>query len=339
MDEERNTRVGNASRAWRPCVVPVVALVLGLSTAPLAPAQSGPGVGPNPVLRPGSGSYAGGLPTAGNDGAGRDSKSLLSLLQEEAALLENFGPDHPQVQSVRERIRLTRANLARKPVAPAETTGAEGPPPIRLTGAVGREPPHLTPALEEGTVEANAAPLPAATAPPAAVRVEPTYKNPPETRSPAVLDLVLQWIGLAVVCTVGLAGMALLAYVSYRKGGTGSPLIQVHLVNTQTGGKDAPAGPQPPAPAGPQTREPTPARAEPGAGVASPVAADEAATTETSEDTIVKQVLAMNLQLKAEMMKAAGEGGEPTPFGATGAAVPGLPVAKENPARAGLKNR
>ena len=52
----------------------------------------------------------------------------------------------------------------------------------------------------------------------------------------------------------------------------------------------------------------------------------------------MKQVLAMNLQLKAEMMKAEGAGGEPAPFGPEGVDVPGPDDATEESGSGGKRN-
>ena len=52
------------------------------------------------------------------------------------------------------------------------------------------------------------------------------------------------------------------------RAGAGSPLIQVHLVNTQTGGKEAPGGYPAAGLLGAAVHEATPARAEPAAAVA-----------------------------------------------------------------------
>ena len=63
--------------------------------------------------------------TGGGDGAGREPTSqvaeqqFLRLLQEEQVLLEEFGPDHPAVRSVRARIRAVRDFLDSLPPPPA----------------------------------------------------------------------------------------------------------------------------------------------------------------------------------------------------------------------------
>ena len=296
--------------------VHIAALVLALSTAAFAPAQSGPALPPGlmPSFSIGGGSgeanplppTADEIPTreaeppAAGDAKAVSDPPLLSLLQEEARLLENFGPDHPQVQSVRERIRLARANLAAK--------RQDDPPAVRLlpevitlTGATGREPRPVT------------ADADAPRSPPARVPEEPTPKNRSDPEPPGPFGLVLQWIGLGAVCSFGLAALALLAYLSYRRAGGGSPLIQVHLVNTQSRASEPPAGNPPPLPVDRSHREAPPAQAKPAVETRTEWTAGD--TLEGRDAAIAEQVLAMNLQLKSEMMKAEGAGGEPAPFG------------------------
>ncbi len=64
------------------------------------------------------------LAKPGNEGVGQDppgsveERVLLPLLLEEKRLLENYGPRHPKVISVRERIEIAREHLAQHPPAP-----------------------------------------------------------------------------------------------------------------------------------------------------------------------------------------------------------------------------
>jgi hypothetical protein len=306
----------------------IATFVLALSTATFAPAQSGPALPPGlmPLFSIGGDSgeakplppIADEIPTreaepspAAGDAKGASDPQLLSLLHEEARLLENFGPDHPQVQSVRERIRLARASLAGQPAPPRQ----DDPPAVRLlpevitlTGATVREPRPPTSTVAPATADADA-PRP----PPARVPEEPAPKNRSDPEPPGPLGLVLQWIGLGAVCSFGLAALSLLAYLSYRRAGGGSPLIQVHLVNTQTRASEPPAGYPPPLPVERSHREAPPAQAKPAVETWTEWTAGD--TLEGRDAAIAEQVLAMNLQLKAEMMKAEGAGGEPAPFG------------------------
>jgi hypothetical protein len=52
------------------------------------------------------------VPPAPRKTAGTWQEQLLPLLLKEKELLENYGPDHPEVRAVRERIRLTRLSFA-----------------------------------------------------------------------------------------------------------------------------------------------------------------------------------------------------------------------------------
>lgn len=390
MGEKRNTRTGNASRLLRPCIGPFAALVLGLSVATLALAQGGPVIPPSSVplpniggspvkaetLPPITGAEADDVPprevvpppsgprveTTGDDREVYDPQVLLPLLQEEARLLENFGPDHPQVQSVRERIRLVRANSVRNPVSRRNTREEADPSAVRpalrlipegitLVGASGRglrgsaELPPLTPALGGTTTKTSVSPEPPAADHLTPISGESTPKNRSDPEPSGPFGLVLQWIGIAVLGSFGLAALSLLAYLFYRRLGGGLPLIQVHLVNTQTGGNESPGGYPAMNGVARQYADPTPTQAlntpeaSPMTDSATPANATPDGTLEGNEDTIVKQVLAMNLQLKAEMMKSEEEGGEPTPFGPPCVDAATSQDSTENPARAEMESQ
>jgi hypothetical protein len=70
----------------------------------------------------------------GNEGAGQEvpwnveEQVLLPLLLEEKNLLANYGPGHPDVRSVRERIQIVREYLAQHPPAPPPTILRPQPP-------------------------------------------------------------------------------------------------------------------------------------------------------------------------------------------------------------------
>jgi succinoglycan biosynthesis transport protein ExoP len=75
------------------------------------------------------------LPVTGNRGAsGLSEEALLPLLVQEQVLLDDYGPDHPQVTSIRKRIALTRefiqrsAEAKRNALAQGSVDGAEGDP-------------------------------------------------------------------------------------------------------------------------------------------------------------------------------------------------------------------
>ena len=73
------------------------------------------------------------LAKPGNEGVGQEAlgnaeeRVLLPLLMEEKRLLEFYGPQHPKVLSVRERIQIAREHLAQHPPAPPPAIVA--PPP------------------------------------------------------------------------------------------------------------------------------------------------------------------------------------------------------------------
>jgi hypothetical protein len=74
------------------------------------------------------------LAKPGNEGVGQEvpwnveERVLLPLLLEEKNLLVNYGPGHPEVRSIRERIRIVREYLAQHPPAPPPTILAPQPP-------------------------------------------------------------------------------------------------------------------------------------------------------------------------------------------------------------------
>jgi len=88
------------------------------------------------------------LAKPGNEGVGQEvpwnveEQVLLPLLLEEGSLLANYGPKHPDVRSIRERIRIVREYLAQHPPAPPPTILAPQPP-IRVQTPF-REVPSTT---------------------------------------------------------------------------------------------------------------------------------------------------------------------------------------------------
>jgi len=94
----------------------------------------------------------------GNEGVGQnvagnvEERVLLPLLLEEKRLLELYGPRHPKVLSVRERIKVAREQLAQHPPAPP-------PPPIPVQRTY-REVPGPTGSTSSPPVQTAPLPLP-----------------------------------------------------------------------------------------------------------------------------------------------------------------------------------
>ena len=365
----RAARIGYSRRAWYRHTGQIAALVLVLSVVALTSAQSGTAVPPYPARLPDIGGSSGQPETprpvtgpkaseaqeteadaplpasvtrfeAEEDDQGvYDPKLLLSLLQEEVVLLQNFGPEYPQLQSVQERIRLVRKHLATKssPYAmaskqgrlpAAQTSTVLGTGGITLAGGSSRqlhgpddgslEPRLLNPTVLGTTEKAAVAP------PPVTVSLSQggpaSSEHYADLRATSPFQSALQWIGLTAVSLLGLATMIVIIYLLRRSLGSGVPLIQVHLVNTQSGGNEIPGDHRSPVLVAPQTRDPLPTVVEPTGSAANSLPMPNAAAPDDAldgqEDTIIKQVIAMNMQLKADLVKMGEEaGGEPELFG------------------------
>jgi hypothetical protein len=138
-----------------------------LQSKPIQPWQGGKPVEfrqPCPVALdkaiPGSLAFA----KPANEGVGQEApgnveeRVLLPLLLEEKRLLESYGPRHPKVLSVRERIEVVREYLAQHPPAPPPTILA-APPPIPVQTPY-REAPSTTTGTSSSPVQTVPLPLP-----------------------------------------------------------------------------------------------------------------------------------------------------------------------------------
>jgi hypothetical protein len=116
------------------------------------PARPGAGM---PPARPAAAEGPAGLPALAewsfdkggcvSPADGREGKDLLPLLLEESQLLANYGPEHPAVMSVRERINVVRKYLEQHPPPAPPGPGPNPPPalparaPVADQGTRGRE--------------------------------------------------------------------------------------------------------------------------------------------------------------------------------------------------------
>jgi hypothetical protein len=113
------------------------------------------------------------LAKPGNEGVGQEvpgnvqEQVLLPLLLEEKSLLANYGPAHPDVRSLRERIQVVREYLAQYSPAPPPTTLAPQPPIAVPTPC--REAPRTTARTSSAPGQTPPLPFPlVASAPPSA---------------------------------------------------------------------------------------------------------------------------------------------------------------------------
>jgi hypothetical protein len=151
-----------------------------------------------------------------------EEKHLLPLLLKEQELLKYFGSDHPEVQSVRARIRIVRDWLANQPA-----------PIVRVEARTPVEPP--APARPQPTPE----PLPELKAPVTAVAPPPVVERVIEVRQAAaeqpasssmgiMVQLVSIFAALVVMLLVQL--LALMLFLR-RYGDKLTPQVRVEVVN------------------------------------------------------------------------------------------------------------
>jgi hypothetical protein len=104
------------------------------------------------------------LAKPGNEGAGQEmngdveTQVLLPLLVEEKRLLVDYGPDHPDVRSIRERIQMVREHLAQHPPPPSPTILAPLPPISVRTSD--QEVPSTTASTSSSPRQTQPVPLP-----------------------------------------------------------------------------------------------------------------------------------------------------------------------------------
>ncbi len=117
-----------------------------LSPCPLPALPDLPGCNPGPAevtARASASAPSASLPSPSTAPGTREERILLPLLLQERALLEDYGPDHPEVCNLRARIETVRDFLLRHP----EPALADRPEPARAAPSVARMAPgNITPA-------------------------------------------------------------------------------------------------------------------------------------------------------------------------------------------------
>jgi hypothetical protein len=176
----------------------------------------------------------------------REDALLLPLLQQEQALLQNFGPEHPQVKAVRARIAVVREYLQQYPER--ETTTVAKPMdsgPIadkfeaaspcgdkfeNLSGLFATSIETKLVAAETPAVDRQVFKL-AATSPPAPT--PPTVTIAPT--APAWATATAQFLGTAAALLFGLALQVVgLAWVLRRYGSRLTPSVRVEMPQQPT---------------------------------------------------------------------------------------------------------
>jgi len=265
----------NARAAWKPAALPVAACVLALLHAGAGLAQ---GPRPSPLAAgpaaPLSAPAAGlalpappAQPAPPDDPKALEEKYLLPLLAQERALLQNFGPDHPDVRDVRARIEVTadwiqrqpkrepaqppappaiHVELAQPPAQPAIHVAVAQPPvqpafhvevpaPVVMPAPVVVPPPPAP--LPAPVVEkALDLPPPAAAAPPAAPAPAPA---PPAHDT--IVKVLVQLVSiLAALVVVLLVQLVALLVILRRFAGKLTPQVRVEVVSAGTPSAQAP---------------------------------------------------------------------------------------------------
>ena len=228
-----------------------------LPMPPAPPAAPPPAPVPVPVPAP----KAGVAPLAVDDPKALEEKYLLPLLAQEKALLQNFGPDHPEVRDVRARIEVTQDWIKRQPKrepAPAPTQPpihvALNPAPVQPAIHVELAPAPVQPAIHVEmpapvVVAPPPAPLPAAVVEkarelpaPAPIVVQATA--PAAAAAPAandtIVNVLMQLVSiLAALVVILLVQLVALLVILRRFAGKLTPQVRVEVV---TSGAAAPPG-------------------------------------------------------------------------------------------------